>query len=378
MAPIRVGIIGLSAKQSALAPGAWAAMAILPSFQNSPEYEIVALCNSSIEAARRSIEMHKLPESTKAYEDVEQLADDPDVELVVVSVVVTKHLQLALPALAKKKQVFVEWPLGASVQEAEQMTQLAKASGLKTIVGLQGRGDGLTVKLKELVESGEIGEIRSTSVVAAFPFFPPNFWTEDMKYYLDIKSGGNAFHIGFGHFLDSFTYAVGDIDVDSLTSVLTADVTQVPLSSADRSSIVDPVYPKSSPDHILVQGKLQGGATVSIAFRTTIPLAGDVGARWIITGSKGEIEATWAQGQFQLHSPSKKLKITVAEKGEREVSLERANQEAVANVQPTGLNTALILDAFAKGNHSQFADFEAALKNHQLLDVILKKSGYKY
>jgi predicted dehydrogenase len=199
MAPIRVGIIGLSAKAATLGPGAWASIALLPTFQSNPAFEIVALCNSSIEAAKRSVEWHKLPASTKVYGDVELLAQDPDVDLVVVSVQVVQHLKLTLPALRNKKNLFVEWPLGASTEEAEQMTQLAEASNLKTIVGVQARGNPVISKAKEIIDSGEIGEITSTSAVALYPAFVSGFWFEGVEYYMDIKSGGNTFHITFAH-----------------------------------------------------------------------------------------------------------------------------------------------------------------------------------
>ncbi|KAK1700770.1 oxidoreductase family protein [Colletotrichum godetiae] len=378
MAPIRVGIIGLSAKEAVMGPGAWGSIAILPSFKKSPDYEIVALCNSSAEAARRSIEMHKLPSTTKAYGDVEQLASDPDVDLVVVSVVVTKHLAVTLPALANKKQVFVEWPLGASAQEAEQLTQLAKSGGLKTIVGLQGRSDALTLNLRDIVKSGEIGDIKSTSVVGTLPYYPPGFWVEGTEYYLDIKTGGNAFHIGFGHFLDSFTNVVGDFDLSSLSSVLKSDVDTVQLYKADRSSLINASYPKSSPDHILVQGILQNGAPASLTFRTTPAAASEVGARWIISGTKGEIEAVWDGGQWQIHNLSKSLKYKLLEGEEQRVTLESGKLPAGLEVSATGLNTALVFDAFSKGDTSRYADFETALKNHILLEEILKVSGYKY
>ncbi|EFQ32358.1 oxidoreductase family protein [Colletotrichum graminicola] len=379
MASTRVGIIGLSAKEAHGGAGAWAAMAILPSLQNSPEYEIVALCNSSVEAARRSIEMHKLPSSTKAYGDAEQLANDPDVDLVVVSVVVTKHLELTLPALAAKKRVFVEWPLAASVAEAKRLTQLAEASELKTIVGLQGRGDGLTAKLREIIESGEIGDLLNISVVGALPYLPPSIWAEGIEYYVDIKSGGNMFHIAFGHFLDSFTHVVGDFDLDSLSSILKIDATQIVLLNADRTKVIDPAYPKSSPDHILVQGKLRNGATASLNFRATSVTVDNIGGRWVISGTKGEIEASWGHGtMWQMHDPSSKLRVKLATGEERNVELLRPDSPATGNVQDAGLNTAVILDAFAKGDSSRFADFGSALETHRLLEEILQRSGYKF
>lgn len=199
MSPIRVGVVGLSAKNPALGPGAWAAVAILPSLQSNPAFEIVALCNSSVEAAQRSIEFHKLSPSVKAYGDINEIAQDPDVDLVLVSVHVSQHLALALPAIQNKKQVFVEWPLGASTEETEQLTQLAEANNLKTVVGVQGRGNPIVRKAKEIIQSGEIGDIKSTFVVGAFPGLFDGFWLEGIEGYLDIKSGGNSFHITFAH-----------------------------------------------------------------------------------------------------------------------------------------------------------------------------------
>ena len=61
MAPIRVGILGLSS-------GQWSANAHLPYLQSTnSKFEIVAVCNSSAESARNSIKNLKLAESVKAY-----------------------------------------------------------------------------------------------------------------------------------------------------------------------------------------------------------------------------------------------------------------------------------------------------------------------
>ncbi len=64
MAPIRVGLLGLS-------KAGWARGAHLPYLQASPDYEIVAICNSSVESSNESIKLYSLPETTKAYGDPE-------------------------------------------------------------------------------------------------------------------------------------------------------------------------------------------------------------------------------------------------------------------------------------------------------------------
>ena len=76
MAPIRIGIIGLSGD----AKTAWASTAHLPYLRASSEaFAITALCNTSISSAKKAIELYGLPPSTKAYGSPDDLANDDEV-----------------------------------------------------------------------------------------------------------------------------------------------------------------------------------------------------------------------------------------------------------------------------------------------------------
>jgi len=76
MAPIRVGIIGLSKA----ATTSWAGSAHFPYLMASNgKYEIKALCNSSKESAQKAIDGFNLPPTTKAYGNPQDLANDPQV-----------------------------------------------------------------------------------------------------------------------------------------------------------------------------------------------------------------------------------------------------------------------------------------------------------
>lgn len=198
MAAIRVGIIGLSAAHDYGGTGTWTAASHLPALQSLADYEIVALANSTVESAKRSIAAHNLPPSTKAYGTPEDIASDPDVDLVVVSVQVQKHYKLTKPVLLNKKKVLVEWPLAATIDEVEELTQLAKASGVDTAVGVQARAGPMIQKLKEILASGQIGRVLSSTVVASSSKLSTETWAEDLKYYLDISSGVE-YAIAFGH-----------------------------------------------------------------------------------------------------------------------------------------------------------------------------------
>lgn len=61
----------------------------------------------------------------KAYSSAEYIAKDPDVDLVVISVKLPFHRDLALPALKAGKDVFVEWPLAIG-EGIDQVVQAAR------------------------------------------------------------------------------------------------------------------------------------------------------------------------------------------------------------------------------------------------------------
>lgn len=198
MAPVRTAIIGLSAS----AKTSWASNAHLPyllSARGRSRFEIVALCNSSVEAAQKAIAHFNLPKETRAYGDPQSLANDKDVELVVVSTRVDVHHGTALPSVKAGKTVFVEWPLAQDNSHAEELARSARESGSQTIVGLQGRVAPPVVKLRHLLQQGRIGQVLSSEIHAAGGTMDRDLLSPGLKYFTDKAIGGNVFTIGLGH-----------------------------------------------------------------------------------------------------------------------------------------------------------------------------------
>ena len=91
MAPIRIGFIGLSTS-------GWATRAHLEFLKQTAKYQLIGICNSSKSSSENAIRHHSLPHTTKAYGSPEELAADPDIDLVVVSVRTDKHGPAVRPA----------------------------------------------------------------------------------------------------------------------------------------------------------------------------------------------------------------------------------------------------------------------------------------
>jgi predicted dehydrogenase len=386
---IRVGILGLGKGTGTMVPGLWAAQAHLTYLLASPQYEVVAVCNSSVQSAQDAIKFHKLGTDVKPYGSPEDIANDLNVDLIVVSVRVGMHYALTKPALLAGKDVFVEWPLGASTAEAEELSQLADAKGVKTVVGLQARASPLVVKIREMVQDGKIGKVLSSTVRGSFAGLPAGKWPAGAEYYLDIDSGGNALTIFFGHcnfphyhnlqkahlrfaVLDSFTHVLGPFS--TLNSMLKTEYKTIDIIDTVTYDVTTPNHPKTSPDHVLVQGTLTSGAVASMAYYTAPgPKIDSVGIHWIITGSEGQIEIITPEGQWQLGASGTRLKVVVG-KGEVEVvDLDGNDGEVVKSMVEIGKNTARVYEAFVSGvkeDKDRFADFRDAVETHKLLDWI--------
>jgi len=356
MGPIRIGFIGLSASQS------WATIAHIHYLRTSPDYKIVALANSSLQSSYAAIKAHSLPASTKAYASTEELAKDPDVDLIVCSVNVSKHYALIRPALEHGKMAFVEWPLGRNLQEAEELTILAKEKGVRTLVGLQGRKSPLIVRIKQLVDEGRVGRILSSSAVAIngnSGAQVPLKW----RFFVDRNGGATNLTIHFAHFIDSVTRVLGEFA--SFTSVLGNQRPVVDLID-DNGKIVESGVKKDAPDHIMVQGILVSGGIMSITMRGGKRIPGSPGFVWRIYGEKGEILITGDGPTFQTGT----LKVYDNEKDiVEEIELPTDSKE---DLPLSGRNVARLYDAFAGGG--EYPTFEDALERHRLIDKIDKSS----
>jgi predicted dehydrogenase len=98
--------------------------------------------------------------STTFTDRFEDVLDDPEVDAVVVATPVPTHAALAKLALQGGKHVLVEKPMALTAGEAEELLELAVAGERVLMPGHLLLYHPGVVKLKEIVEAGELGEVR--------------------------------------------------------------------------------------------------------------------------------------------------------------------------------------------------------------------------
>ena len=138
--PIRLGVIGLSVS------GGWADLILMkPLLPPSPlasRFKLTALCTRSAASASATAKKYSelVGHDVKAYhgaEGREQIARDPEVDLVAVVVKVGDHKEAVMPAIEAGKDVFVEWPAGKGIEETRAIAEAVRKRGVRGIVGAQ-------------------------------------------------------------------------------------------------------------------------------------------------------------------------------------------------------------------------------------------------
>jgi len=107
--------------------------------------------------------------AARAHGSYEDLFADPEVEIVYNSLPNSLHCEWTVRAAEAGKHILCEKPLSVTVEEAQRMFAAADANGVRLMEAFMYRCHPQTAKLKEIVDSGRIGELRL--VHSTFSFF---------------------------------------------------------------------------------------------------------------------------------------------------------------------------------------------------------------
>jgi predicted dehydrogenase len=144
-APVRIGVVGL---------GYWGPN-LARNFAAIPGCELSWCCDASPEARARIAEQFP---RVQLADDLDQLLGDPALDAIAIATPVPTHGELAVRVLQSGKHCFVEKPLAQSVLDAERAVAAARESGRVLMVGHLLEYHPGVQKLKELTDSGELGE----------------------------------------------------------------------------------------------------------------------------------------------------------------------------------------------------------------------------
>ena len=120
------------------------------------ELELWGVCEMNPERVGK---LHTRYPGVHATADFDEVLADPSVDAVAIATPPSTHYPLVKRALEAGKHVLVEKPLATTTAHAEELVEIAEREGLVLMPGHTFLYSAAVVKVRELIESGELGEV---------------------------------------------------------------------------------------------------------------------------------------------------------------------------------------------------------------------------
>ncbi len=183
-AQVRWGIVGL---------GGFAEKNIVPAIVSSPRSKLLACSGRSLEKSREFATRLAIP---RVYATYQELVLDGEIDAVYIATPNALHDPVAIAAARARKHVLCEKPMSLSVKTAREMVDACRESGVMLKVGFHLRFEDIMGRVRELIASGAIGELRSLAIERAAASDQPGAWRHQPN-----EGGGVLFDVGV-HLLD--------------------------------------------------------------------------------------------------------------------------------------------------------------------------------
>ena len=196
----------------------------LPGLRLVPGVEVTAVASGRRANAEATAKEFGIP---RVYDDGEQVARAPDVDLVIVSSTPDSHARFAIAALEAGKHVLCEKPAALTASEARRMVETAeRRPGQLAWVDHELRYEPNRRKARDLIHAGAIGELRHLELVLR-PYLRGDGrvqttaapWT----WWLDASRGGGILGAVGSHLVDLCRYWTGSEIVSVAGSAATFD-----------------------------------------------------------------------------------------------------------------------------------------------------------
>lgn len=151
------------------------------------------------------------------YSDYRDLLKDPNVDAVLVATPHQAHARISMDAAAAGKHILLEKPMATNLEDCDRIIQSALAGGVKLMIGHSMQFMRSSRLAKDIVDSGEMGQIIYGTGCVAKAWMTPNRRDWHLN---DPIGGGMLLTVGI-HYIDLLTWLYGS-KVSSVRANLSA------------------------------------------------------------------------------------------------------------------------------------------------------------
>jgi|SRR5690554_3987262 len=180
-----------------------------PAMAIVPHSTLVAVMRRDGEKAKSYADRHGVP---KWYDNADDLINDPEVNAIYIATPPYAHAELTAKSAQAGKPVYVEKPMARTYKECLEMVKSCEAAKVPLFVAYYRRTLPNFLKVKGLVESGAIGEVRLVNIQMNQSKDPKIIISTETNWRVDPGiAGGGYFYDLASHQLDFLDFLLGPI-----------------------------------------------------------------------------------------------------------------------------------------------------------------------
>ncbi|KDQ14928.1 hypothetical protein BOTBODRAFT_131922 [Botryobasidium botryosum FD-172 SS1] len=176
--PLRFGILGAAR----IAPNAL----ILPAISH-PDVVVAAVAARDKARAEAYAKKHGIEKVYGGKTGYLDLLNDPDIDVIYNPLPNGLHFEWTMRALAAGKHVLLEKPSSSNADETRRMFELAREKNLVLLEAFHYRFHPAIQRIKEIIDSGELGKVKSIVSMMALP--KGLIHDDDIRFQFDLSGG---------------------------------------------------------------------------------------------------------------------------------------------------------------------------------------------
>ncbi len=133
---------------------------LIRNFRSLPDCRLKVMCDLN---QQRLKHLHQIYPEVECSSDFEAVLADPEINAVAIATAVRFHYPMAKASLLAGKHTFIEKPMASSAAECQELIDIAQKQGLILMIGHTFLYSPTVRKIKEIVKSGDLGDIRYIS-----------------------------------------------------------------------------------------------------------------------------------------------------------------------------------------------------------------------
>lgn len=180
-----------------------------PAFSKIENSRLLAVMSRTAEKVEDYARRHGIPEW---YTNGDDLLQDSQVNAIYIATPPDSHLYYTCKAAQTGKAVYVEKPMARNQKECQDMIKVCQEAGVPLYVAYYRRRLPKFMKVKELLDSGKIGDVRAVTVTLLLPPRLADLDREALPWRVIPEIAGGGYFIDLAsHQLDLLDYLLGPV-----------------------------------------------------------------------------------------------------------------------------------------------------------------------